>query len=215
MQQRERSGDLGVLDLRRWHNADVLVSTERLIIRRFGAADAAAFAAYRSDPQVARYQSWEVPVSARDAERLVAGFAAADEGLPGWFQYAVELRAVGVLVGDVGVCLHDNEMQAELGFTLASAYQGSGYATEAVRCVLNRVFGTGIHRMSAECDARNVASMRLLERLGFRREGYRVEHTWIKGEWTDDLLFGLRACEVGDRRWTVPSGEGPGKPWLS
>jgi RimJ/RimL family protein N-acetyltransferase len=167
--------------------------TERLVVRRFTAADVTAFAAYRSDPAVARYQSWDAPVPAADAERLVAGFAAAEEFAPGWFQYAVELRAGGVLSGDVGVCLDGNRMQAELGFTLARAHQGRGYAIEAARCVLDRVFGTGIHRVSAECDARNTASARLLERLGFRREGLRRRHTWIKGEWTDDLLFGLLA----------------------
>jgi RimJ/RimL family protein N-acetyltransferase len=168
---------------------EVLASTGRLVIRRFLGEDTAAFAAYRSDPRVARYQSWDAPVSIVDAARLVAGFAVADEGAPGWFQYAVELR--GVLIGDVGVGLHENRLQAELGFTVATPYQGRGYATEAVRCVLDRVFGTGIHRVSAECDARNTASARLLDRLGFRREGCRIQHTWIKGEWTDDLLFGL------------------------
>jgi aminoglycoside 6'-N-acetyltransferase len=123
----------------------------------------------------------------------MAELAAAAEGEPGWFQYAVERR--GSLVGDVGVCVAENRMQAELGFTLAREYQGRGYATEAARCVLDRVFSAGIHRVSAECDARNAASARLLERLGFRREGLRRRHTWLKGEWTDDLLFGLLAEE--------------------
>lgn len=169
------------------------MSTERLVVRRFVAGDAAVFAAYRSDPEVARFQSWDVPVSGVEAARLVSEFAVAEEGAPGWFQYAVELRDGGVLVGDVGVGLHDNRMQAELGFTVARLYQGRGYATEAVRCVLSRVFGAGVRRVSAECDARNTASARLLERVGFRREGCRRQHTWIKGEWTDDLLFGLLA----------------------
>jgi RimJ/RimL family protein N-acetyltransferase len=142
---------------------------------------------------VARYQSWDAPVSEVDAVRQVAEFAAAEESTPGWFQYAVELRDGGILVGDVGVCLHNNRMQAELGFTMARPYQGRGYATEAVRCVLNRVFAAGVRRVSAECDARNTASARLLEGLGFRREGCRSQHTWIKGEWTDDPLFGLLA----------------------
>lgn len=168
-------------------------TTERLVIRRFRASDAEAFAAYRSDPLVARFQSWDAPISLVEAARQVARFGAGEPGVPGWFQYAVELSSAGVLIGDVGVQLHDNLMQAEIGFTLASAYQGSGYATEAVRAVLNLLFGNGILRVSAECDARNDASARLLDRLGFRREGLRVEHTWIKGEWTDDLLFGLLA----------------------
>jgi RimJ/RimL family protein N-acetyltransferase len=167
------------------------VSTERLIVRRFAAGDVAAFAAYRSDPEVARYQGWDAPVPEAAARRLVTEFAAAEEGTPGWFQYAVE--CAGVLIGDVGVCLDGNRMQAEVGFTIARAHQGKGYATEAVRCVLDRVFAAGVRRVSAECDARNTASARLLERLGFGAEGHRRRHTWLKGEWTDDLLFGLLA----------------------
>jgi RimJ/RimL family protein N-acetyltransferase len=172
---------------------DMRMETERLVVRRFVTGDAPAFAAYRSDPDVARYQSWTAPVSIVDATRQVALFSAARENAPGWFQYAVELRTGGVLIGDIGVGRHENGMQADLGFTLARPYQGRGYATEAVRCVLNRLFTNGIRRVSAECDARNTASARLLERLGFRHEGLRRQHTWIKGEWTDDLLFGLLA----------------------
>jgi aminoglycoside 6'-N-acetyltransferase len=174
---------------------DMRIVTERLVVRRFVTGDAPAFAAYRSDPDVARYQSWDAPMSTMDAERQVALFSAADENAPGWFQYAVELRTGGVLIGDVGVGRHENGLQADLGFTIARPYQGRGYATEAVRCILNRLFSNGIRRVSAECDARNTASARLLERLGFRREGLRIEHTWIKGEWTDDLLFGLLSRE--------------------
>ncbi|WP_372662006.1 GNAT family N-acetyltransferase [Amycolatopsis kentuckyensis] len=171
--------------------SELPVSSGRVVVRRFTAADAAAFTAYRSDPEVARYQGWDAPVPDAEARQLVAEFAAAEEGVPGWFQYAVEVG--GVLVGDVGLCLADNRMQADLGFTIARAHQRRGYATEAVRCVLDRVFAAGVRRVSAECDARNTASAGLLERLGFSREGFRRRHTWLKGEWTDDLLFGLLA----------------------
>jgi RimJ/RimL family protein N-acetyltransferase len=108
--------------------------SERLVVRKFQHGDAAAFAAYRSDPAVA---------------------------------------------------------QAEIGFSLATPFQGRGYAAEAVRLMIRHLFTErGLHRISAECDARNAASARLLERVGFQREG---DNTWIKGEWTDDLLFGLLA----------------------
>ena len=53
----------------------------------------------------------------------------------------------------------------------------------------------GLHRVSGECDARNIRSARLLRRLGFVPEGLRRQATWIKGEWTDDLLFGLPASD--------------------
>jgi RimJ/RimL family protein N-acetyltransferase len=170
----------------------VLLSTPRLVLRRFGPDDAEEFAAYRSDPTIARYQSWEAPVPLAAAQALVAEFAVGDPEAPGWFQYAIASQSELALVGDVGVNLHENLMQAEIGFTVAARFQGRGYATEAVGRLLDHLVGDrGLHRVSAECDARNLGSARLLERLGFRREGCRLEHTWIKGEWTDDLLFGL------------------------
>lgn len=174
----------------------MFLETARVRVRRFRPGDAPALAAYRSDPAVARYQGWSAPVSSAAAEDLVAEFAAGDPAEPGWFQYAVELAATGELIGDIGVRLHANRMQADLGFTLARGHQGHGYATEAVTALLDRLFTVeGLRRVSAECDARNTASARLLERAGFRLEGRRPAHTWIKGEWTDDLLFGLLAAD--------------------
>lgn len=168
----------------------MFVRTERLTLRRFTPADAETFAAYRSDPDVARYQTWEAPLPPADALQMVEEFAAGDPAAPGWFQYAVDLD--GVLIGDLGLNLAENLMQAELGFTLSPVYQGQGYATEGVRGLLDQLFvERNLHRVSAECDARNTASARLLERVGFTQEGLRLSHSWVKGEWTDDLLFGL------------------------
>ena len=168
----------------------MFASTERLTVRRFRPDDAAAFAAYRSVPEVAQYQSWEAPYSLEDATASVEGFSTGDPLAPGWFQYAIDLD--GELIGDIGLNLDDNLMQAEIGFTLAPQYQGKGYATEAVRGLLNHLFvERNLQRVSAECDARNLASAQLLRRLGFREEGLRLANTWFKGEWTDDLFFGL------------------------
>jgi RimJ/RimL family protein N-acetyltransferase len=174
----------------------VLLATERLRLRRFRAADADTLAAYRSDPEVARYQSWDAPFPLERARRLVAVLAAGEPDRPGWFQYAVERAADRAHIGDVGVNLHENRMQAEIGFTVARPYQGQGYAAEAVRAVVGRLFAVrGLHKVSAECDARNVRSARLLERVGFTCEGRLREHTRAKGEWTDDLWFGVLARE--------------------
>jgi RimJ/RimL family protein N-acetyltransferase len=172
----------------------MLIATERLILRRFRTADAPVLAAYRSDPEVARYQSWDAPFPMLRAETAVANFMASDPDKPGWFQYAVELS--GTLIGDVAVHLHDNLRQAEIGFTLAPAYQKRGFATEAVSAVLDRLFRVQhLHKVAGECDARNKPSAALLERLGFTREGLLRQQTFIKGEWTDDLLYGLLAEE--------------------
>ena len=172
------------------------MATERLHLRRFRASDAPVLAAYRSDPDVARYQPWEAPFAGEKAVVAVRNFAASEPNRPGWFQYAVEHRAERILIGDVGVHLHDNLRQAEIGFTFAPAYQKRGYATEAVRAVLDRLFlMQRMHKVTGECDARNTRSAALLERLGFTREGLLRQQTFIKGEWTDDLIYGLLSHE--------------------
>jgi aminoglycoside 6'-N-acetyltransferase len=175
--------------------ADVRLATPRLVLRRFRSDDAGALAMYRSDPSVARYQSWDVPVTLAAAAELAEVFAGSSPTRPGRFQYAVERSSDGALVGDVGVCLHHNGMQAEIGFTLAKVYQGRGYATEAVGQVLEDLFTMrNLRRISAQCDARNMPSLRLLRRLGFVEEGRQRTRTWVKCEWTDHLLLGLLAA---------------------
>ena len=184
----------------------MLIGTERLVLRRFRPSDAETLAAYRSDPGVARYQSWTPPVTLEQARVVVASLAAGDPDRPGWFQYAIERTSDRAHIGDVGVHLHDNRRQADIGFTLAPAYQRRGYAAEAVRAVLDHLFRVrGLHKVSAEVDARNTPSARVLERVGFSREGLRRSHTFLKGEWTDDLLYGLLADE-----WLLPGAPAPG-----
>jgi RimJ/RimL family protein N-acetyltransferase len=83
--------------------------------------------------------------------------------------------------------LGDRPRQAEIGFTLACEHQGKGYATEAVDCLLDYVFGKlGKHRVIAITDARNLAASRVLERVGMRREGHFIENVWFKGGWGDE-----------------------------
>ena len=172
----------------------MLIATERLLLRRFRDSDAETLAAYRSDPDVARYQSWDAPFPLDKARAAVQGFAEGDPLAPGWFQWAIERTADRTHIGDLGVHLHQNRRQADLGFTLAAQFQGHGYAAEAVRGILDQLFRVqDLHKVSADCDARNVRSAALLERAGFRKEGHLRAHSWFKNEWTDDLLYGLLA----------------------
>jgi aminoglycoside 6'-N-acetyltransferase len=183
------------------------LGAERIFLRRFRPADLDDFVAYRSAPDVARYQSWEAPYPREAGERDIQGMMTDSPDTPGeWFQFAVGLRPAGRLIGDVAAKTDpDDPRQAEIGFTIAPAYQGRGYATEAARRLLDYLFGQrGKHRVIASCDARNDASARVLQRIGMRREGHLRESTWAKGEWTDDLLFALLRSE-----WTEgPAGRG-------
>lgn len=174
------------------------LSTPRLCLRRFRESDAEAFAGYRSDPAVARYQDWDAPYPVERARRFVSAMATEPADVPGeWLQIAVTLAGDDTLVGDCAFVPQAHEPRtAEIGFTIAPQHQGRGYAREAVSALLRYLFDQlGKHRVIASCDARNAPSVKVLEAVGMRREGHTVESTWAKGEWTDDLLFAVLRCE--------------------
>ena len=176
---------------------EYLVS-RRLVIRRFASGDAETLASYRSDTEVACYQDWVCPYPLSEARNFIASLHHLAPGTPGtWFQFAVNLASSGTLIGDVGLrtCKADSR-QAELGFTFAGVHQGQGYATEAVRAVVQYGFERlAMHRVFSWTDARNLRAQRLLERLGFRREGELRESTWFKGAWATALLYAHLASE--------------------
>jgi RimJ/RimL family protein N-acetyltransferase len=172
----------------------LILQSERLLLRPFQDADIAPFAAYRSDPEIARYQSWEPPVTLEQAARFVNEMKHARPGVQGeWYQWAVERKAAAGLIGDCAfqILPHDPR-QAEIGFSFARAHQGQGFAAEAVSRLLDYLFDDlALHRVIAITDAENVAAARLLERLGLRREGMLVENVWFKGAWGSELLYAL------------------------
>jgi RimJ/RimL family protein N-acetyltransferase len=173
------------------------LTTQRLVLRRFRPEDLDAFVAYRSDPETARYQSWEAPYRPSQARQFLQELEAIHPDTPGeWFQFAVALRHTDRLIGDCGAHVQaEDSRQAEIGFTLAPPHQGHGYATEAARALLRVAFeDLGLHRVFGRLDARNSASSRVLERLGMRREAHLVENELVKGEWQSELVYAkLRA----------------------
>ncbi|MCP4605408.1 MAG: GNAT family N-acetyltransferase [Proteobacteria bacterium] len=171
--------------------------TERLSLSPFLSSDAKALFKYRSDPEVCRYQSFE-PGSFDDAKRLIKDIQSVAFDTPDtWFQFAIRLRESGLLIGDLGVHFMDEgSCQVEIGFTVAPEHQGRGVGTEAVTGLLDHLFGSlGKHRVFASVDPRNEPSMALLKRVGMRQEAYFRESLWFKGEWVDDIVFGILESE--------------------
>ncbi len=170
--------------------------TSRLILRPFEDRDAQPFSVYRSDPEVARYQGWEAPYSLEQAAAFVEEMKAAHPGLPGrWYQLAMERKCSGETIGDCAfTILLEDPRQAEVAFTLARAYQGQGYATEALTRLLGYLFTElELHRVRANIDPDNRASARLLERVGMRHEGRFIDSLWLKGRyWSEDWYAILR-----------------------
>lgn len=169
------------------------LASSRLLLRRLQEGDAAALCRYRSLPEVARYQGWE-SFTPEDAVRLIESQRYSEPGIPGtWFQLAIVEKVTGNMIGDCGLhCQQDDPRQMEIGITLDPSHQNQGYATEALGCLLDFVFGVlNMHRVSAITAVDNIAAAALFRRSGFRQEAYFIEHRWYKGYWDSEFVFGL------------------------
>jgi RimJ/RimL family protein N-acetyltransferase len=106
---------------------------------------------------------------------------------------AVVLSKENKVIGDISLMFTKPEHKgAEIGYIFNPQYQGHGYAIEAAKILLQIGFGYyQFHRIIARCDARNVASYKVMERLGMRREGHFIQNEFVKGEWTDELEYAI------------------------
>lgn len=173
-------------------------SAGAVLLRRLAASDLAAFQAYRLDPLVGRYQGWS-PMSDAAARDFLVGLGSADLLQPGaWSQIGIADATGEELVGDIGLLLASDGTQAEIGFSLARHAQGRGFGSAAVRAAIALVFElTGAERVIGITDARNLPSMRLLQRVGMRQ----VESTsaTFRGEPCVELTYSMTRVTRQDR----------------
>jgi RimJ/RimL family protein N-acetyltransferase len=168
-----------------------LLATKRLIIRRFRSDDLDSFVAYRVDPDIARFQSWDKFTRA-DGIAFIAEMNLQHPDTAGeWFQFAVELKSTREMIGDCALHVFaDEPTEAEIGFTLAPDSQGQGYAREAVAKLLDYAFDSlRKRRVVAITDERNLKSIAVLERLGFVRNPGGREPMEFKGEICREFLY--------------------------
>ncbi|HWI00672.1 MAG TPA: GNAT family N-acetyltransferase [Propionibacteriaceae bacterium] len=182
------------------------VRTTRLLLRPLRAEDAFDLLAYRSLPEVCRWVPFEPMDAETIAVRLRGQWAATTlEGQGDALTLGVELAATGQVIGDVMLrWLSAEHSCGEVGYVFHPAFGGLGYATEAAHAVLHLAFDDlGLHRAIARIDARNVTSIRVAARLGMRQEAHLVENERFKGEWSDELDFGLL-----EREWLAQHRDG-------
>lgn len=160
-----------------------------VVLRRLGLADLAAFQAYRTDAELGRFQGWSA-MSDAQARSFLDEMSQAPLWRPGhWAQIAIAEPQNLALAGDIGLFLAEDARHVEIGFTLARHAQGRGLGTAAVRGAIQLVFScTAVERVVGITDARNHASIALLDRLGMRRTQERsvefrgeqcVEHVYV------------------------------------
>ena len=178
------------------------LTTSRLTIRRFRPADADDLHEYLSDPQVYRFEPGE-PLDRELASQRAADMAASPDF------WAVELRGAGKVIGQLYLKQIEpaEYLTYELGYILHPSYQRQGYGSKAAAALVRQALTAGgMHRVVAHCNPNNSASWRLLEKIGFLREGLLKQNIFFRrsptGEplWTDTYVYALLAAEIDLRR---------------
>ena len=152
------------------------LSTERLVLRRPRADDAeAVFARYANDPAVTKYIGWPRHTNVEMTREFLAfSDASWEQQAAAW--YLIEIRADGRLIGSTGLTFETSDC-AMTGYVLAQDAWGQGFATEALRAMVNLAPTLGVRRLYAICHAGHAASARVLEKGGLTREGILPGHT--------------------------------------
>ena len=166
--------------------------TARLRLRAFEDADANDLFALHTNAHVLRY--WDAPPWSepeRAEQFITACRHMTQEGTGA--RLAVDRASDGVFIGWCSLNRWNPEYRsASLGYCFNDAAWGHGYATEAAHAVLHWAFDTlDLNRVQAETDTRNLASARVLEKLGFAREGTLREDCIVNGEVSDSWVYGL------------------------
>lgn len=178
--------------------------TTRLRLRPFADVDAAALFALHSDAYVLRY--WDAPpwTETARAKRFLATCRQVEEEGTG-ARVAMERADDGAFLGWVGLTsFRPDYRSASLGFCLTEVAWGHGYATEAAGALLRWGFDhLDLNRVQAEADTRNAPSARVLEKLGFVREGTLREDCVVDGVVSDSWVYGLL-----EREWRRRTGPG-------
>ncbi len=172
--------------------------TTRLSVRPFVEDDFEALYAIQSRADVTRFLYWEPHSREVVAQALAARLHSTTLETEGQvLRLAVALGASGAVIGEVDLHFISAEHGGgEIGFVFHPDYHGHGYAREAAAEMLKIGFETcRLHRIVGRCDARNVASAHLMERLGMRREAHFLSNKFVKGEWCDEYVYALLAEE--------------------
>ncbi len=191
------------------------IRTARLLLRPLAEDDVDDVVAYRSRLDVCRWVPFEPMSRSEVLDRIRNSLGQlTDEGQA--LTAGVELPAArapsaavdgkpdrrGRVIGDVVLMWRSREhATGEIGYVFHPDHGGQGFATEAVDALLDIAFGIyRLHRVTARIDARNLASLRLAERVGMRQEAHLVENEWFKGAWSDEIDFAMLEREWLSKR---------------
>lgn len=171
------------------------INSERLKLREITQEDFQAVHEYASDPETVKYMPFGPNTKEETQEFINRNLKRQQEKPRTDYGLGIILKHENRLIGACG--MHSvTEIQASIGYTLNRSYWGHGYATEVAKALVGYLFcELGVHRVFASCDPRNLASIRVLEKVGMCFEGRLRENMLIHGEYCDSLIFGVLVDE--------------------
>ena len=182
------------------------LETERLLLRRMRMEDIPDVFEYASDPEVARFTTWEAHKSISDSEQFVTWVvnAYANPHGEGWaargyanpesssFTWGIVLKESGKLIGTIGISVNHRDARAEIGYAIGRPCWGRGLTTEAVQVVIKYAFEElGLNRIEARCDPENIGSARVMEKSGMTFEGVLRAQMFVKGRYDDLKIYSI------------------------
>ena len=176
------------------------LKSERVIMREIEEKDWVDVHKYASQQLVCQYQPWG-PNSEEESEEFVKQVIVDAKKKPrSRFVFAIILRGNGNMIGAAELNIQDYSNKiGEIGYIINPDFWGMGYATEAAKLVIEFSFKNfNLHRIYATCDPRNVASSKVLEKIGMTKEGRMREDLLLKDGWRDSLLYSILVHE-----WSV------------
>ncbi len=172
------------------------LETDRLMLRKISMDDAADMFEYASDPEIARYVTWDAQKSIEDSKAFISWVLEqyANGQVAPW---GVVLKENGKLIGTCDfVYWNTNHARAEVGYAMSRQYWGQGLTPEAVRAIL--AFGFDkmrLNRIEARCNVPNTASARVMEKVGMQFEGILRQQMFTKGNYDDLKMYSILRSE--------------------
>ncbi|ASV68558.1 MULTISPECIES: GNAT family N-acetyltransferase [Cytobacillus] len=171
------------------------ITTERLLIRPFKRNDLQdVFAIYNNDDtcKFLLHEKWTDEDMNKRFDKKLANCALTKESM---LSLAVIYK--NKVVGDLSVWYTEMKDTVEIGYSFSNEVAGRGLATEAVSSLVYKLFDEfNVHRIQANLDARNIASQKLCERIGMRKEAHFIQDFWNKNEWTDSIVYGMLTSDL-------------------
>lgn len=179
------------------------IQTTRLNIRHLKLSDLTDFHIYRSNPEVTKYQGFDV-LTIEQAEQFINDNSTKHFGNAGeWVQYGIENIETRQLIGDCAIKLDQYDTRiAEIGITISNLEQKKGFAKEVLFGILTFLFDKKeIHRVVEIVDAENIASINLIKSIGFKQEGHFIENIFFKGKWGSEFQYAMLKREWDNRKY--------------